>query len=71
MSDPQTVLEGCFYVGMSLCRLRGFIFKFLYFLLVRGIFFSMDDCHLFPQCMLAIIPLIGGLTVVLVTRACP
>ena len=32
--------------------------------------FSIDDCHLFPQCMLAIIHLIGGLSAVLVTRTC-
>ena len=31
---------------------------------------SVDACHLFPQCMLAIIPLIGGVTVVVVARAC-
>ena len=30
----------------------------------------MDVCHLFPQCILAIIPLKGGMTGV-VTRACP
>lgn len=50
------VLEGCFYVGMLLCSLHEFnIFG------VRAIC-SMDTCHLFPQCMLAIIPLIGGAT---------
>ena len=27
-----------------------------------SIVFSIDDCHLFPQCMLAIIPLIGDVT---------
>ena len=32
--------------------------------------FSIDVCHLFPQCMLTIIPLIGGVTDVVVTRAC-
>ena len=32
--------------------------------------FSVAGCHLFPQCMLAIIPLIGGVTSVVVTRAC-
>ena len=32
--------------------------------------FSMDACCLFPQCMLAIILLIGGETGILVTRAC-
>ena len=33
-------------------------------------FYSIDVCHLFPQCMLAIIPLIGGVTDVVVTRTC-
>ena len=32
--------------------------------------FSVDVCYLSPQCMLAVIPLIGGVTVVVVTRAC-
>jgi hypothetical protein len=31
--------------------------------------FGMDACHLFPHCMLPIIPLIGGVTGVVVTRA--
>ena len=31
--------------------------------------FIVDVCHLFPQCMLVIIPLIGGLIIVVVTRA--
>ena len=30
--------------------------------------FSMDVCHLFPQCLLAIIPLLGGVTDVVVIR---
>ena len=29
--------------------------------------FRMDVCYLFPQCMLAIIPVIRGVTVVVVT----
>ena len=63
MPDPQTVLEGYFYVGTSLCRLHGF-----------NIFwgegcFSIDVCHLFLQCMLSVIPLIGGVTDVVGTRA--
>ena len=33
-------------------------------------FFCMNVCHLFPQCMLAVIPLIGGVSDVVVTRAC-
>lgn len=50
------VLEDYFYVGVSLCRLCGFnIFG------MKGVF-SVDVCHLFPQCMLAVIPLIGGVT---------
>jgi len=32
--------------------------------------FSMDVYLLFPQCKLAIVPLIGGVTGVVVTRAC-
>lgn len=32
--------------------------------------FILDACHLFPQCMLAVIPLIGGVTDVVVTIAC-
>ena len=32
--------------------------------------FSIGVCHLFLQCMLSIIPLIGGVTDVVVTRAC-
>ena len=33
--------------------------------------FSLDACHLFPQCMLAVvIPLLGGVTGVVVTRTC-
>ena len=32
--------------------------------------FSVDACHLFPQCMLAVIPLTGGVTDVVLTRAC-
>ena len=32
--------------------------------------FCIDVCHLFTQCILAAIPLIGGVTDVVVTRAC-
>ena len=57
-------LEGCFYEGTSLCSLCGFnIFD------VRAVF-CMDACHVFLQCVLAVIPLIGGVTGVVVTRAC-
>ena len=48
------VLEGYLYVGATMCNFCRFsIFC------VRAIF-SMDACHLFIQCMLAIIPLIVG-----------
>ena len=48
------VLEGYLYVGVSLCSLCGFnIFG------ARAVL-SMDACCLFPQCVLAVIPLIGG-----------
>ena len=58
------VLKGCFYVGMSLCSLNeSNIFG------AKAVF-SMDDCHVFPQCVLALIPLIGGVIGVVVTRAC-
>ena len=54
--DLKTVLEGYYYLRTLLCGLHEFnIFG------VRAIC-SMDTCHLFPQCMLAIIPLIGGAT---------
>ena len=32
--------------------------------------FSIDICHFFPQCILAISPFIGGMTDVVVTIAC-
>ena len=35
-----------------------------------GAVFSIDACHVFPQCMFVLIPLIGGVTDVVVTRAC-
>ena len=47
------ILEGYFYVGILLCSLHEFnLFG------VRATC-SMDPCHLFPQGMLAIIPLVG------------
>ena len=53
-----------FNVGTSLCSLGGFnIFS------ERSVF-SMDDCHLFLQCMLLISLFIGGVTGVVVTTAC-
>lgn len=55
------VLKGCSYVGVSLCRLReSDIFG------ARAVF-VMDACHLFSQSVLAISPLIGDVTCVVVT----
>ena len=48
------VLEVYLYVGESLHSLCGFN------ILCVRIIFSTDTCHLFPQHVLAIIPLIGG-----------
>ena len=67
MPDPQTVLEGYFYVGTSLCSLR---FLFVFVVVATRVVFSMGVCHVFPQCMLAIISLIGGLAGAVVTRSC-
>ena len=51
-------------MGASLCSLCEFsIFG------VRAVF-SMDACHVFPQCVLAVIPLIGGETAVVMIRDC-
>ena len=61
MPDPQTVLEDYFHVGISLCS-----FCVLIFFGMRDVF-SMNVCHHFPQCMLAVIPLIEGVTDVVVT----
>lgn len=56
------VLEDYFYVGVSLCRLCGFnIFG------MKGVF-SVDVCHLFPQCMLGVILLIEPVIDIVVTR---
>lgn len=56
------VLKGCFYVGGSLCSLfASDIFG------VRAVF-GMDACCIFPQSMLAIVPSIGGVFGVVVTR---
>ena len=60
------VLEGCFYVGRGYPCIAS---VGLIFFGVRAVF-SVDACCLFPQCILAIIPLIGGVTGVVVTRAC-
>ena len=56
-------MKGCFYVGVSLCSLHeSNSFG------ARAVF-SMDACHIFPQCVLAVIPLIGGVIGLVVTRA--
>ena len=58
------VLKGCFYVGASLCRLcESEIFG------VRTVF-GMDASHVFPYHVLAIVPLIGGVFIVVVIRTC-
>ena len=41
----------------------------LIFFGARGVF-SIDVCHLFPHCIMAVIPFIGGVTYVVVSRAC-
>ena len=64
MPDPQTVSEGYFIWELPCVACLG--------LIVFGVrvVFTIDVFHLFPQCMLAIIPFIGGVTDVVVTRAC-
>lgn len=65
---PTLVLKGCFYVGASVYSLpESNIFG------VRAVF-SMDACRVFPRCVLAIVPSMGTVTGVVVTRAytkCP
>ena len=57
-------MKGCFYVGESLCRLcESIIFG------ARAVF-GMDACHNFPQSVLAIIALTGGVFGFVVIRAC-
>ena len=65
MPDSQTVLEG-YFMWKHACTAR--VGLILIFFGVRVVF-SIDVCHLFPQCMLASIPSIGGVTDV-VTRSC-
>lgn len=56
------VLKDCFYVGASFCSLcESTVFG------LRAVF-GMDDCCVFPQCALAVIPLIGVVISVVVTR---
>ena len=58
------LMKGYFYVGSSLCSLqKSNIFS-------ASAVFNMDICHVFPQCVLAIIPLIGGVTGVVMTVGC-
>lgn len=59
--QPQTVLEDYFYVEMSYGN------SCIFLILVPGLF-SMAVCHLSPQCMLAVIPLKGGVTDVMATE---
>ena len=57
------VLKGCVYVGAFLCRLcmsNSFGAR-------AG--FCMDAIHVFPQSVLVIIPLIGGVVGVVLSRA--
>ena len=35
------------------------------------VFFSIDVCHHFPYCMLAMFPFLGGVADVVMSRACP
>lgn len=57
-------LEGLFYVGVALCSLcESSIFS-------MRVVFSMDASHILPQCVLDVIPLIWGVIVAVVTRAC-
>ena len=62
LPDPQTVLEGIFLKWECPCVASVGLIYFG----VRAVF-NMYICLLFPQCMLAIIPLIGGVTDVVVT----
>ena len=57
-------MKGCFYVETPLCSLcESNIFG------AKAVF-GMDACHVFPQGVLALLPLIGGVIGVVVTRAC-
>ena len=58
------VLKWCFYVGGYLGRLRvSDIFG------VRAVF-GADASHVFPQSVLAVIPLIGYVVDIVVSRGC-
>lgn len=57
------VLKGCFYEGASLCSLHeSDIFG------ARDVF-GMDACHIFPQGVLAVVPLMEGVVAVVMTEA--
>ena len=64
MTDPQTVLKDYFYVGMSLCN-----FCMFNVFWCKDVF-SMNVCHLFPQCMLVVVFLIGKLIGIVITCTC-
>ena len=56
MKRLSTVVLECYlYVGVSLCSFCGFNFFFF----GRRTVLGFDACHLFPQHMLAIFPLMG------------
>lgn len=57
------VLKVCFYVGASLCKMC------VSNIFVARTVFCMNAIHIFPQSLLAIIPLIGGMIGV-VSKAC-
>ena len=66
MSLRETViyygLKGCFYVRVSLCSFHeSNIFG-------ERVVFRMDAYHIFSQCVLAVIPLKGGMIFVVVMR---
>ena len=63
-ASPSDCLGGLFYVRTSCVACVGLI------LFGASVVFIIDVCHLSPQCMLAIIPFIGGVTDVVRTRAC-
>ena len=57
MKRLSTVVLECYlYVGVSLCSFCGFNFFFFF---GRRTVLGFDACHLFPQHMLAIFPLMG------------
>lgn len=56
----RAVSRGVFEVAMECQKTLGSLSGFYFFDLVDV--FILDACHLFPQCMLAIIPLIGDMT---------